>query len=235
MIKDQFIRKLIFGESRISNQEIVAKLKEEDSEGRINITKLSKTERKEKFHEKRREMRLAKTEGQLDFKYRKDVTIGLKKCLKGLSIPGQFCALLFDSSVNLEPMRCLFEKGQKPPNGPVILGIHKLGELVRKPLGFPAVCVAFAKYIVDERPAHHFYPIVQLLLGESSLSGSRLSCDIAADSKEDLDEVAPTGDNAASYADSENNAGLLRTDSDKKFDEIDKLIHNTRIDFIEND
>lgn len=149
---------------QISNQQVMAAINDEfvgQNDG-LSFSKLPKDQRKEQFRKRRKELRHA-NDSLLNVNLRKDVAIGLKKCLKDLSA-NHLCALIFDSTVNLEPMRCIFEKG--PHNGPTIIGIPKLGESIRKPLGFSAICLGFNNDIIkgqQDPTSNHFYPVLELI------------------------------------------------------------------------
>ena len=171
---------------QVSNSQVVAAFENELKSGKsdVNLSDLKKPDRKEKFRNKRHELRHA-FDAKLEFELRKDVTIGLKKCLRDLSA-NRLCAVLFDSTVNLEPMRCIFEKGQ--PDGPTIIGVANLGECVRKPLGFPAVCIGFKNEVLakakegKESVSHHFYPIIELINAVLAIDAkiSKSVCDIVS-------------------------------------------------------
>ena len=168
---------------QISNKQVMVEIENEliTPSSDVTFSDLNKTDRKEKIRNKRKELRHA-NDSSLNITLRKDVTIGLKKCLRDLSA-NCLCVLIFDSTVNLEPMRCIFEKGLS--NGPTIIGIPKLGEWVRKPLGFPSICLGFNNNVLSKQEAstsdHHFYPVVDLI--NSFVKNEKISksvCDIVS-------------------------------------------------------
>jgi hypothetical protein len=148
----------------------------------ISFSTLPKSERKEKFRDKRKEIRHS-SDSKLNIELRKYISIGLKKCLKQLST-NSLCVLIFDTTINLEPMRNLFEKGLS--NSPIIIGVPKLGECVKKSLGFPAICLGFINEILQaeqgSEEAHHFYPIIELIrtFVKSETNVLNSTCDIVS-------------------------------------------------------
>ena len=144
----------------VSNKQVMDVIEAEPSTD-ITFSSLPKIERKEKFRDKRKEIRHS-SDSDLNIELRKYISIGLKKCLKQLSTDS-LCVLIFDSTVNLEPMRNIFEKGLN--NSPIIIGLPKLGECVKKSLGFPAICLGFIKEILqaehESEEANHFHSIIQ--------------------------------------------------------------------------
>merc|ERR1712223_2178710 len=156
---------------------------ESNQKSEPNFSNLNKKEKLQLFRNKRKELRYA-NHSTLNVKLREDITIGLKKCLKELSL-NNICVLIFDSTVNLEPMRCIFEKGLHNLN---IIGIPNLGESVKKSLGFPTICVGFKNIVKDEvnnmKQTNHFYPIVELVSSfVQSHKVSKSICDIVRKEK----------------------------------------------------
>ena len=147
-----------------------------------NFKKMNKNDKREIIRKKRKEMRHL-DDSKLNILLRNDIIIGLKKCLKEMS-NNTLCALIFDSTVNLEPMRCIFQKGGS--NAPYIIGIPKLGETLKKPLGFPAICIGFNRDVIkpqnDARSEHHFYPIIQQIQSfiNSDVKVSKSICEIVS-------------------------------------------------------
>ena len=147
-----------------------------------NFKKMNKNDKREIIRKKRKEMRHLE-DSKLNILLRNDIIIGLKKCLKEMS-NNTLCALIFDSTVNLEPMRCIFQKGGS--NAPYIIGIPKLGETLKKPLGFPAICIGFNRDVIkpqnDARSEHHFYPIIQQIQSfiNSDVKVSKSICEIVS-------------------------------------------------------
>ena len=200
------------------------------------FSELNKRDRKEKYKERRKELRHS-NDSSLNFELRKDVTIGLKKCLKELSA-NRLCVLIFDSTVNLEPMRCLFEKGIS--NSPTIIGIPKLGECVKKPLGFSAICLGFDNAALSQNSStdsHYFYPIVEFInsvvLSETKYSKS--ICDIVSKGDK-FEEIVPAtnkpkndppiGNRTSNFEQSKDSTEQIKVTRLKKLPKIEILYRN---------
>merc|ERR1719412_1541860 len=165
----------------VSNKQVINGIEGETSAS-IPFSTLPKSERKEKFRDKRKEIRHS-SDSNLNVELRRYISIGLKKCLKQLST-NSLCILIFDTTINLEPMRNIFEKGLN--NSPIIIGVPKLGECVKKSLGFPAICLGFMNEILQaeqvSEEAYHFYPIVELIRSfvKSETNVLKSTCDIVS-------------------------------------------------------
>jgi len=165
---------------QVTNRQVMSHMEQKTRDNTDSAEKkYDKKERNELFKAKRKELR-HENSSNLNTELRGDFAIGLKKCLKELS-SNNLCALLFDSTVNLEPMRCIFEKGQHNLN---IVGIPNLGDSVKSSLGFSTICIGFKKIVketvIDKKCTHHFYPIVEYVSSflESHIKVPRTICDI---------------------------------------------------------
>ena len=165
---------------QVTNRQVMSHMEQKTKNNSdTSEKKYDKKERNELFKAKRKELRYENS-SNLNIELRGDITIGLKKCLKELS-SNNLCVLLFDSTVNLEPMRCIFEKGQYNLN---IIGIPNLGNSVKSSLGFSTICIGFKMIVketmIDKKSTHHFYPIVEYVSSfvESHNKVSKTICDI---------------------------------------------------------
>ena len=165
---------------QVTNRQVMSHMEQKTKDNTdTSEKKYDKKERNELFKAKRKELRYENS-SNLNTDLRDDITIGLKKCLKELS-SDKLCVLLFDSTVNLEPMRCIFEKGQQNLN---IIGIPNLGDSVKSSLGFSTICIGFKKIVketvIDNKCINHFYPIVEYVSSfvESHIKVSKTICDI---------------------------------------------------------
>ena len=187
---------------QVNNKQVMSSLEQEfknqneesNQKSEPNLcSNLNKKEKLQLFRNKRKELRYA-NHSTLNVKLREDITIGLKKCLKELSL-NNICVLIFDSTVNLEPMRCIFEKGLHNLN---IIGIPNLSDSVKKSLGFPTICIGFKNVVKDEvndvKHTNHFYPIVELVRSfVKSHKVSKSICDIVR--KEKVEDKNPDKNN----------------------------------------
>ena len=104
------------------------------------------------------------------------------------------CLLIFDSTVNLEPMRCIFEKGLYNSN---IIGVPSLGDAVKKSLGFPSICIGFKNRVKENTGdlKSHFYPVVEFVNSfvQTHNKVSKSICDIVS-KEEKITESNQTND-----------------------------------------
>ena len=167
----------------VTNKQVMSSLRREitvDREETFSDINSNKKEKKRLFKAKRNELR-NENHSTLNITLREDITIGLKKCLKEMSA-NNICLLIFDSTVNLEPMRCIFEKGQYDSN---IIGVPNLGDAVKKSLGFPSICIGFKNRVkekTDDLKYTHFYPVVEFVNSfvRSHNKVSKSVCDIVS-------------------------------------------------------
>ena len=159
----------LYPNSQVSSAEIISELSETD---KVELFKLPRKERAKKLKSykilKREEISSTKT--MLPSKFKNGLVLGLKKCLKQLESK-TLNALIYDSEVNIDALKCLFDKGDLP-----MIPIPGVSTLIRELLGFPALCFGFPKNLNDVDIETHFKPILEI-------------CSILKPQKEVLNEV----------------------------------------------
>ena len=89
--------------------------------------------------------------------YLSGIVLGLKKCLKGLE-QKSLKALLYDSEVNVESIKVLFDKGQIP-----MVPLPGMSGVVRSITGFPALCLGLPAKIEDVKVEAFFEPLMTMI------------------------------------------------------------------------
>ena len=129
---------------------------------------LSDTEKKELFdlpkNERAKKLKLLKSQKKsnaskdlLPKEYLSGIVLGLKKCLKGLE-QKYLKALLYDSEVNVESIKVLFDKGQIP-----MVPLPGMSGVVRSITGFPALCLGLPAKIEDVKVEAFFEPLMTMI------------------------------------------------------------------------
>ena len=129
---------------------------------------LSDTEKKELFdlpkNERAKKLKLLKSQKKsnaskdlLPKEYLSGIVLGLKKCLKGLE-QKSLKALLYDSEVNVESIKVLFDKGQIP-----MVPLPGMSGVVRSITGFPALCLGLPAKIEDVKVEAFFEPLMTMI------------------------------------------------------------------------
>ena len=129
---------------------------------------LSDTAKKELFdlpkNERAKKLKLLKSQKKseaskdlLPKEYLSGLVLGLKKCLKGLE-QKSLKALLYDSEVNVESIKVLFDKGQIP-----MLALPGMSGLVRSITGFPALSLGLPAKIQDVKVEAFFEPLMTMI------------------------------------------------------------------------
>ena len=129
---------------------------------------LSDTDKKELFdlpkNERAKKLKLLKSQKKniaskdlLPKEYLSGIVLGLKKCLKGLE-QKYLKALLYDSEVNVESIKVLFDKGQIP-----MVPLPGMSGVVRSITGFPALCLGLPAKIEDVKVEAFFEPLMTMI------------------------------------------------------------------------
>ena len=129
---------------------------------------LSDTDKKELFdlpkNERAKKLKLLKSQKKniaskdlLPKEYLSGIVLGLKKCLKGLE-QKSLKALLYDSEVNVESIKVLFDKGQIP-----MVPLPGMSGVVRSITGFPALCLGLPAKIEDVKVEAFFEPLMTMI------------------------------------------------------------------------
>ena len=146
----------LYSNIQVSSSEVISELSESEKTNLFQMPRKERTNQLKKYkNNKKNEIKSSKT--LLPDKFKNALTLGLKKCLKGLENKS-LQALIYDSTVNIEALKCLFDKGDIP-----MIPIPEVSNLVREITGFPALCLGFTKEIVkDVDLENHFQSILDL-------------------------------------------------------------------------
>jgi len=104
---------------------------------------------------KQRQIKMRRTEMEMEKDNRLFIKTGLKQSLKALG-SGPVAALLYDSDTNIGAATCIFDKGQFP-----ICGLPGLSPFIKPVLGFNATVLTFTVDALKE--GNKFNPLVKLL------------------------------------------------------------------------
>ena len=145
----------LYPNAQVSSGEVISSLSESE---KSELFKLPRKERSSKLKEFKKQKRdqLFQNNPLLPDKFKTGIVLGLKKCLSQLE-KKSLKVLIYDSDVNIEAMKCLFDKGDLS-----IIPLAGISSIVRTTLGFPALCLGFPKDISDPEVVEHFKPILDL-------------------------------------------------------------------------
>jgi hypothetical protein len=144
----------LFPQSQIPTAEVIDVLTDEE---KADLFKIPKTDRSVKIKELKLKRRAEVNASVLPKDFQAGIVLGMKKGLRGLE-KGHFRALVYDSAVNVNAIKCLFDKGKAP-----IIPLPGLSSLVRSITGFPALCVGFPIDVTNMDSVQHFQPLFECL------------------------------------------------------------------------
>ena len=136
-----------------SSAEVLGDMNEEDKKELFN---LPKNERAKKFKLLKSQKKSEASKNLLPKEYQTGLVFGLKKCLKGME-QNSLKALIYDTEVNVESIKVLFDKGQIP-----MVALPGISGVVRSVTGFPAMCLGLPAKS-DDVVQDFFEPLMTLI------------------------------------------------------------------------
>lgn len=152
LIKEKL--KNVFPKSQVPTQNVLKELSEAEKSDLFALSREERTKQIKALKAKKRSELNVET---LPKEYQNGLLMGLKSTLKSLE-KNQVKALVFDSNVNFEALKVLFDKGTVP-----LVPVPDLSKLSREIVGFSALCIGFPKEIPNEKVAQHFAPILDAI------------------------------------------------------------------------